>query len=886
MILRFILALGVISLLTSPLMAEELNRDSLLQVWNDTTSLKIDRLEAVYQLCEHDIGGQPKIEAFLPAVVDALTLAREIKADSFYTRYLVALSAHHILKNEFDKGRPYILEAPKYKTQAKDPMDAFTSFFNILYLTTMPDNTISGDSLIKSELAEYEDPENGFSDSGIASVYSTLGMYYTMLRSDYPVAMTWYKKAEDLNPTRENRDEKFLSLLTDWTINKGRGTILYNLQQFDEAERYLQKALALSHKLNNPNLIYQEYTFYTNLLRDQGRNKEALLYVDSAMSITPDCDCENLNEVNQVQKASILINMGKFTEGRDLLLSVEDVMKQRPGFASTSAYYYYLGKAFLSLKEYDQAINYAAKGIGLVPNMNLRVEDHYHVISQAWEAKGNYQKAFQNYRQYVQIKDSLSEIRNNQEVTRREMENTFQRQRLADSLAVAQQTLARELEFQGQLNQEKTRRNIIIGLGIAAFLLAIGLYSRLQYIRKTQRILEEKNRIIESEKEKAQASEQAKQTFLANMSHEIRTPMNAIKGMTDILLRRNPVDEQLGYLRAIKESSHSLLVIINDILDISKLEAGKVELEEIDFSLEKVLDNVKTIMGFKAEEKSLSLEMNIVEGTPRSLNGDPTRLHQILINLVGNAIKFTEEGRVRVKVDAGFQNEKGKKRFRFSVIDSGIGMDADRIDKIFKSFEQAYADTSRKYGGTGLGLSISKQLVELQGGKIWVESEKGQGSAFHFEIPYAVIETVQEKVKEEHKLSSAEVAAKLKGIRVLLVEDNQFNAIVAQEELEDSIEEVEVVVAENGEIAVEKIKNKDFDIVLMDVQMPVMNGYESTREIRGLENGKAQTPIIAMTANVMKEEVERCYDAGMNDFIGKPFEVPELLLKIKQSTKR
>jgi len=460
--------------------------------------------------------------------------------------------------------------------------------------------------------------------------------------------------------------------------------------------------------------------------------------------------------------------------------------------------------------------------------------------------------------------NTLAVWQNSSEATRLELENQF-----------TQQQLQSELDFQTQMNVQKSTRNWILFLGIAALLLAMGLYLRLRYTRKTQRLLQHKNEIIEAEKEKAQASEKAKHQFLANMSHEIRTPMNAIKGMTDILIRRNPNDDQKEYLDGIKQSSDSLLFIINDILDISKIEAGKVELEQEPFSVNELVKNVHTIMQFKAEEKGLELLKDIPSGN-LNVNGDATRLRQILINLIGNAIKFTENGLVTTSVKSEQVGEK--LNLHFCVSDTGIGIEQSNIDKIFESFEQAYSDTSRKFGGTGLGLSISKKLVELHNGKIWVESEKGKGSQFHFIIPYASAESGAE-VKPTEDFSN-NIADTIKGIRILLVEDNAFNVVVAQEELEDAIEGVQVEVAENGLIAVEKLKSSAFDVILMDIQMPVMNGFEATKVIRALDSEKAQIPIIAMTANVLKEEVDLCYQAGMNDFIGKPFDTNELLNKI------
>lgn len=405
-----------------------------------------------------------------------------------------------------------------------------------------------------------------------------------------------------------------------------------------------------------------------------------------------------------------------------------------------------------------------------------------------------------------------------------------------------------------------------------------------QIDQATQSIKQEKENLALA-KEKAESSERAKQQFLANMSHEIRTPMNAIKGMTDILLRRSPKEDQMVYLNAIKESSNSLLVVINDILDLSKVEAGKVELEKVSFSPTEVIRNVATIMQLKAEEKGLLLQVNVEDGLPAQVSGDPTRLHQVLLNLTGNAIKFTEKGIVSIHLKAIEEGPSDLLHAQFCISDTGIGIDENRLEKIFGAFDQAYADTSRKYGGTGLGLSISKKLVELQDGKIWVDSRKEKGSQFYFKIPYPILaqHTVTSQTAERHP--QLDIAAHLKGIHILLVEDNTFNAIVAQEELEDCIPNIQVDVAKNGVIALEKLKHNAFDLILMDVQMPVMNGYDTTKVIRQLENGKSDIPIIAMTANVLKEEVERTVAAGMDDFIGKPFDSEELLMKIYQLTK-
>ncbi|MEZ5196717.1 MAG: response regulator [Bacteroidales bacterium] len=432
------------------------------------------------------------------------------------------------------------------------------------------------------------------------------------------------------------------------------------------------------------------------------------------------------------------------------------------------------------------------------------------------------------------------------------------------------------------MTKQKIRSQLDI-VGVLMFLLiSLALWSRLRYIRKAGSELlkrkEEADRlrlIAESERERAANSEKVKEQFLANMSHEIRTPMNAIMGMTDIIIRNDHPASQDTYLNAIRQSSENLLIILNEILDLSKLEAGKIELEHIQFSPEEVVRNVKDILRFKAEEKGLHLNVHIDEKVPEYLIGDPTRLNQIIVNLASNAIKFTEKGKVSIEVlSKEISNENAL--LQFKVIDTGIGIAKDKMNTIFEVFTQEDTDTTRKYGGTGLGLSICKKLVDLHKGIINLESIKGSGSTFIVEIPYAICDVCKDNKKEGFSFT-------LKDLNILLVEDNTFNVIVAQNELEESIPGVKIEVAENGKIAVEKVNANNYDIILMDVQMPEMDGYDATRAIRKLNNPKSKTPIIAMTANVMKAEIERCFEAGMHGYIPKPFQSKELLNCIQKT---
>ena len=392
--------------------------------------------------------------------------------------------------------------------------------------------------------------------------------------------------------------------------------------------------------------------------------------------------------------------------------------------------------------------------------------------------------------------------------------------------------------------------------------------------------LEQQKEMAEQSAIRAERSEKAKEEFLANMSHEIRTPMNAIMGMTRLLLEKEPRSEQLKYLKAIRQSSDNLLVIINDILDLSKIQAGKMELEKIPFQVRSTLHNMGEIMRFKSDEKKLDFAVFIDEDVPDYIIGDQVRLNQILINLTSNAIKFTDTGHVHVHCRVK-ENTAETTVLAFDVEDTGIGIETDKLNTIFDSFSQADVATTRKFGGTGLGLSISKRLAELAGGTLSVTSTIGKGSVFTATIPYPVAKGIsagQENASGAAALSTLSADTPL---RILLVEDNMFNQMVATDSISDMFPHAEIVVADNGQIAVDQINATHFDVVLMDVQMPVMDGYTAARTIRGLSDpAKNSIPIIAMTASVIKSEVDKCYESGMNDFIAKPFDKDILKQKI------
>lgn len=380
----------------------------------------------------------------------------------------------------------------------------------------------------------------------------------------------------------------------------------------------------------------------------------------------------------------------------------------------------------------------------------------------------------------------------------------------------------------------------------------------------------ELERDLNESKKLAEFNAKMKDLFLANMSHEIRTPMNAITGFTRLLGDTKLNYEQEDYLKSINTASTNLLNIINDILDFSKIESGQVNIENVEFNLHDLVSSVERLLRPNAEAKNLRLAIIMDESVPMSIIGDPTRLSQILTNLISNAIKFTEKGFVKLEVSL-LKDDAESTQLKFNVFDSGIGIPKDKIQVIFERFTQANTDTTRKYGGTGLGLSISKSLVELQSGSFHVESEVGKGSCFGFEIPFKKV------IEHERETSIVEKSIlKHSGLKVLLVEDNILNIKLALKVLEK--QGFIAQVAENGKIAVDMVAKETFDVILMDLQMPEMDGYQATEYIR--ETLGLSTPIIAMTAHSLVGEKEKCIEMGMQDYLPKPFSQEQLYEKI------
>lgn len=512
---------------------------------------------------------------------------------------------------------------------------------------------------------------------------------------------------------------------------------------------------------------------------------------------------------------------------------------------------------YMDLNKPDSAIVYAHRSLNYAVDASLQ-RDEFQALGILWvayDAVGDTAKAYIYLKKYTEMKEVVQSYDDALHMSslgiQKEQEKAQLQQALADQ-------------------QLSSQRLVIIMVSVGLLLLIIGsvfIYNRLRFIRK-------QNKVIEQEKLRAEHSERVKDQFLANMSHEIRTPMNAILGMVNALKRRDHSEDQVLYLDTMKKSASNLLVILNDILDMSKLTHGNLDVSSVPFNLVDICEQVVFLLRERATEKGIELKLDIPVSFPEAIMGDPIRMNQILINLAGNAIKFTDEGAVTIALE-----QRGDV-YSLKVQDTGIGIDEQTLPHIFEQFKQGEGPLDKRYSGTGLGLAISKHLIELQGGSILVESIPGEGSTFIAELPLIESEELPDDLElSEEQLK--ELGNTLSGIRILVAEDNEFNAMVIKDDLSWYIPDVKLTIVANGLQALEALKQENFDLVLMDVQMPEMNGYDTTQAIRRLDQG-SEIPVIALTASLLKNQIDKCYEAGMNGYIPKPYTLRELMETIHQ----
>ena len=658
--------------------------------------------------------------------------------------------------------------------------------------------------------------------------------------------------------------------------------------EYEAGLEVLRESLSIATRTKDRRLEARVLYHFGNIYRDQGDLANVLTHFERALTIYEELGDEFSQSVILTSISNLLYDLNDYDSALEYALKCLPIFERAHNINSLINIYNTLGNIYFKKDQYAEAMHYFEENLN-----HSEFETIAFVTAESGLGKVYYKmQHFDNARKYL-----TNALRQSQQLGNVEVQIICQF--YLGRVYMDYESYRKALEYLNaafDLAEEYSRRHDLMSVHevLSALYDKMGdIPKAFHHLKTFEQLKEEifKQKIInelrnlqvrqqielaQKEKEVAERTAFLKHQFMANMSHEIRTPMNAIVGMTRLLQSKEPKPDQLRYLNAIQLSADNLLVIINDILDLSKIEAGKIEIEHTDFTIREVLQSVRDMLMLKAEEKNIELRITTDDAIPKRLIGDPTRLNQVLINLAGNAVKFTEKGYVEIKTT--LREKASKLWLQFDVIDTGIGISADYVDTIFDSFTQAGTDVTRKFGGTGLGLTISKQLVGLMGGDISVKSELQKGTVFTAVIPFAEA-TVQDYNKPEHVLD-ASAMQRLNKMRLLLVEDNDFNRMVAEDTLKEVIPDITLDIAVNGREAVDRLHSEMYDIVLMDIQMPVMDGVEATRIIRTLPPPAGGVKIIAMTANVLQEDVQLYFDAGMDAYVSKPFQPDELMLKM------
>jgi signal transduction histidine kinase len=880
----------------------QINLDSLYQVWQDKSQEDSARFKAMEKITWNGYLFSNPDTAYILAQ-EIIDLAEIKKNEKWKAKGLYIQGVTFNVSGSLEKALDYYQQSAKLSKIINDFQGMANSFGSI---GRIHQEQGSFDEALLYYEKSVKFHEKFGDKSRVAIFLGHIGIVYYM-QSNFPKTLEFYGKSLQLREELGDKIGISRSLNNIGLVYNAQGNIPKTLEYYEKSlllsieigDKYLiasaynnigmvckengnlvmsleyyEKSLRLREEIGDKSTIAASINNIANVYHQQGRLLKALEYHEKSLKLKEEIGdkygiCSSFGNIGNIYLDQE--NLSKSLEFYEKKMHLCEEIGYQEGVSNA---YNGIGNIYFNQGNLREAQVYSQKSLELAQELGIAylIRDAAQGLSEIYEKQGEGLKALEMYKLQIQFRDSIQ----SEETDYKLQQMEFSSQRTADSLAQVEKELKMEMSFQEELYEKDKTRNVLIGIGLVAFLLAGGFWSRNRFIQRT-------NAELKIAKNHAEKSEQFKQQFLANMSHEIRTPMHAISGMVNILKRNEHLPKQEAFLNAMHNSSDNLIIILNDVLDISKIEVGKLDIESIPVKPAAIVENVMQILKFKAEEKGLILSANIEKDVPSLVMGDPTRMNQILINLIGNSIKFTEKGSVNVLLT------KAADKLKFSITDTGIGIPTNRIDKIFGAFEQAKDSTSRNYGGTGLGLSISQQLTELQNGKIWVESEEGKGSTFYVELPIIVAAAEakgQELITEDHLKS---MTASLKGTRILLVEDNAFNQMIAQDDLTYYLEDVKIDTVQNGLLAVEKFQVNDYDLILMDVQMPLMNGIEASQKIRELEKKKGIgkiIPIIAMTANLLKTEIDSCYRAGMNNYISKPYQSEELIGPIYEELKK
>lgn len=684
--------------------------------------------------------------------------------------------------------------------------------------------------------------------------------YYSNLRDSniknnkYKAALLYTQKA--INYSNENNE-----IEAEANVTFSLGKIYFDVKKYDDAIKSFNKSIAIFKNLK-PSPTYASAYYYLGMCyMKKGGFTDAEVYFNQAQSLYDTLEITDTTDLLNLQRGIIYKSKGE----NDLASSIFNTIIAKPDFPDIldlkAESLYQIGTIEMAQNRNNLALNYFNKALDLnAKNKNLNQKsDILLALSTVYDKMLDKNNAYSYLKQHTNLKESIS-ILDNEKLGVDDYEQFKASEHLKEIAKVN-----KEKQQQEKANKFSKLISILaIALIFILSLLSLSLYKNNIIRTQSNQLLEEKNKELILAKEKAEKASNARSEFLSTVSHELRTPLNAINGIAHLLLEEKPKKSQLNYLESLKFSGNYLTTFINDILEIQKIEAAKIEIENINFNLKQLLENIQNSLKELATTNNNNFTLEIDPNIPENLIGDTTKLSQIILNLINNALKFTHDGYVNVMVKL-LSIENNNASIYFEVKDNGIGISKDKLETVFDSFAQGSVGINRKYGGTGLGLTIVKKLVDILGGDIKVQSIAGEGSSFTFELPFQVDPNpfqVEDKTKDYDDLI-------LKDKKILIVEDNKINQMVSRKMLENKGINCQII--DNGEAAIEIVKNNKFDMILMDVHLPGINGTVATKQIREFDK---TTPIIALTAISLNENRDMLLSYGMDDVITKPF-VPE-----------
>ena len=681
--------------------------------------------------------------------------------------------------------------------------------------------------------------------------YLEIGVFNKEDKKSYKKAVEFTEKAIDYARSKKNT-----SKLADSYLQLAN--IYYDLEKNNLAiDYYIRAVNNFSKDKPTTNLALAYYGLGKCYLR-KDNIKVAEIYFEKAAALYKSLDFDEAIELINLQKGIIKKEKKAYREATYILLSVIKNLEDDNFISTKSEAYFQLGEIEMEQQKYTLAINYFDIAMTINENDKNNFEATKKILKQlsiAHEKNNNLLKSQYYLKKYVTFSDSITK-----NFIRFDSENMIDKVQFDQQLKTIEQ-----LDKEKRIQQKTLRFSKLISiLSIALIsilsLLSLSLYKNNKIRISTNKLLKEKNKELVAQKERVELASKARADFLSTVSHELRTPLNAINGITYLLLQEKPKASQLNYLKSLEFSGNYLLNFINDILEINRLESNKVDVEKIDFNLKLLIDNITNSFKEFIGKNNIRYHLNYGNKIPHNLKGDPTKVSQILINLLNNAIKFTKNGDVWLDITIINENDS-KIKLKFSIKDNGIGIPKDKQVAIFESFSQGSVEINRTYGGTGLGLSIVTKILEILGSTIDLKSDIGQGSTFTFELEFDKSE------KSEEIITIIPLIVATQDKKILLVEDNKINQMITQKMLEKK--GISCVIIDNGEDAIEDAKVNQYDLILMDVHLPGINGTEATAEIRKFNS---TTPIVALTAISLNENKEMLLSYGMNEVITKPFE--------------